>query len=213
HVVENRARMATALGVGADRLLTAYQIHSADAIIADTPWDRNIRPRADAIVTKRPGLAIGISTADCCPVLLAAADAGGIGAAHAGWRGAISDIIATTIDTMQSVGADRSRIVAAIGPMIRQANYEVGPELVQRFLAASPDNARFFSPSPRTGHALFDLAGYIGERLRRAGVTHVEDLGHCTYADAGRVFSFRRATHRRDSDYGRHVNAIALVER
>jgi len=212
NVAENRARMAALLGVARDRLLTAYQTHSADVVVADTPWDPRSRPRADGIVTKRPGLAIGVSTADCGPVLFADARAAIIGAAHAGWRGAWSGIIEATLDAMEKLGADRARIAAAIGPMIRQANYEVGSELVERFLASDRDNARFFSPSPRPGHAQFDLAGYALARLRGAGITRVEDLGHCTYVDPARFFSFRRATHRGEVDYGRHVNAIALSE-
>ena len=213
NVAENRARMAALLDVAPDRLLTAYQIHSANVVAADTPWDRQARPRADGIVTKRPGLAIAISTADCGPILFADVEARVIGAAHAGWRGAWSGIIEATLDAMDKLGADRARVTAAIGPMIRQANYQVGNELVEHFLASDRDNARFFSPSPRAGHAQFDLAGYVAARLRGAGITRVEDLGHCTYADPATFFSFRRATHRGEVDYGRHVNAIALSER
>jgi hypothetical protein len=210
NVSENRARMAAHLGVTPDRLLTAYQIHSPDVVVAQTPWTQSERPRADAIVTDAPGLAIGISTADCGPVLLADPQAGVIGAAHAGWRGALAGVIEATVATMERLGAQRSRMVAAAGPMIRQPNYEVGPDLIERFLAADPGHARFFAPAGRTGHAQFDLAGFVVERLRHAGVGEVEDLGHCTYADPGRFYSYRRATHRAEPDYGRHVNAIAL---
>lgn len=209
-VAENRARMAAALKVGPDRFLTAYQIHSPDVVVAETPWTQAARPRADAIVTCVPGLAVGVSTADCGPVLFAEPQARIVGAAHAGWRGALSGVIEATVAAMEKLGADRSRLIAAIGPMIRQRNYEVGHDLVETFLAADPANGRFFAPAAREAHAQFDLAGYIAARLAHAGVAHVEDLGHCTYADPLRFFSYRRSTHRVEPDYGRHVNAIAL---
>ena len=211
-VAENRARMAAALGVPPDRLLTAYQIHSPDVVVADRPWTRENRPRADAIVTRTPALAIGISTADCGPLLLADAEAGVIGAAHAGWRGALTGVIEAAIAAMEQLGAERSRIAAALGPTIRQPNYEVGPEFVARFLAADADNARFFAPSDRAGHAMFDLAGYIADRLQRAGIVKFEDLGLCTYAEPARFFSYRRTTKLGEADYGRHINAIALID-
>jgi purine-nucleoside/S-methyl-5'-thioadenosine phosphorylase / adenosine deaminase len=211
-VAENRARMAAALRVASDRLLTAYQLHSPDVVTVERPWEPQQRPRADAIVTRVPGLAIGVTTADCGPVLLADAAAGVIGAAHAGWRGAVSGVLEATVAAMERCGADRGRLIAALGPMIRQPSYEVGPELVARFTAENEANARFFQPSPRPGHSLFDLPGYIAARLAAAGVTRVEDLGHCTYADAARFFSYRRSTHRNESDYGRHINAIALAK-
>ena len=210
-VAENRARMAAAMGVAPDRLLSVYQIHSADVVVAERPWPAEARPRADAIVTRVPGLAICASTADCGPVLLADAEAGVIGAAHAGWRGALVGVTDATIAAMERLGAARTRIVAAIGPMIRQPNYEVGPDLVAAFRAADPANARFFTPAPREGHFLFDLAGYLAARLVRAGIAAVEDVGACTYADADRFYSFRRMTHRGEPDYGRHLNAIALL--
>jgi YfiH family protein len=211
-VAENRARMAAALGVPADRLLTAYQIHSPDVVVADKPWTQANRPRADAIVTRTPALAIGISTADCGPLLLADAEAGVIGAAHAGWRGALTGVIEAAIVAMEKLGAERARIAAALGPTIRQPNYEVGPEFVARFLAAAADNARFFAPSDRAGHAMFDLAGYIAARLQRAGIVQFEDLGLCTYAEPERFFSYRRTTRLGEPDYGRHINAIALTD-
>jgi YfiH family protein len=209
-VAENRARMAAALGVAPDCLLTAHQIHSPDVVTIERPWAPAERPRADAIVTRTSGLAIGVTTADCGPVLLADAAAGVIGAAHAGWRGAATGVLEATIAAMERCGADRARMVAALGPMIRQPNYEVGPEFVTRFTADDGANERFFRPSPRKDHALFDLPGYIAARLAGAGVRKVEDLGHCTYADAARFFSYRRSTHRAEKDYGRHINAIAL---
>jgi YfiH family protein len=209
-VAENRSRMAAALGVAPDRLLTAHQIHSPDVVTIDEPWEPQARPRADAIVTRARGLAIAITTADCGPVLLADATAGVIGAAHAGWRGAATGVLEATIAAMERCGADRGRMVAALGPMIRQPNYEVGPEFVTRFKADDGANERFFQPSSRSGHALFDLPGYIATRLAAAGIRRVEDLGHCTYGDAARFFSYRRSTHRKEPDYGRHLNAIAL---
>jgi purine-nucleoside/S-methyl-5'-thioadenosine phosphorylase / adenosine deaminase len=212
NVVENRARMAAALGVTPDRLLTAYQIHSPHVVIAEAPWPHAQRPRADAIVTRVRGLAIGVSTADCGPVLLVDAHAQVVGAAHAGWRGALAGVIEACIAAMERIGADRARIVAALGPMIRQPNYEVGADVADRFLGADRGTARFFAASPRNGHSLFDLAGYIADRLRQAGVSGVEDLGLCTYADPARFFSYRRATHRAEADYGRHVNGIALAD-
>ncbi len=210
HVAQNRARMAAALGVAPDRLVTAYQIHSPEVVTIEQPWPAQERPRADAIVTRTAGLAIGVTTADCGPVLFADAQARVIGAAHAGWRGAFTGVLETTIAAMERSGADRERIVAVLGPMIRQPNYEVGPEFVARFNGADAANDRFFRPAPQPDHALFDLAGYISVRLRAAGIRQVEDLGHCTYADAARFFSYRRSTHRKEPDYGRHINAIAL---
>jgi polyphenol oxidase len=212
NVAANRARMAAALGVAPDRLLTAYQIHSADAVVAQAPWSPQARPRADAIVTRVPGLAIGVTTADCGPVLFADAQARVIGAAHAGWRGAFGGVLDATIAAMEGCGAERGRIVAALGPMISQPNYEVGPEFVARFAAADRANEAFFTPSARADHAQFDLAGYIAARLRRLGIARIEDTGRCTYAAPAEFFSYRGSTHRGEPDYGRHVNAIALAE-
>ena len=210
-VAENRARMARTLEVAPQNLVTAYQVHSPDVVVAEQPWSANTRPRADAIVTRMPGLGIGVTTADCGPVLFAEAQAGVIGAAHAGWRGALAGIIEATVGGMEKLGADRARIVAAIGPMIRQPNYEVGAELVEKFLSDDRGNARFFAPAQRDGHAMFDLAGYVGARLAAAGIQQIEDLDRCTYSDPSRFFSYRRSQHSGESDYGRHVNAIALV--
>lgn len=212
NVAENRARMAAILGVSPDRLLTAYQIHSPDVVVAEEPWTRDTRPRADAIVTRVPRLAIGVSTADCGPLLLADGDARVIGAAHAGWRGALTGVIEATIAAMERLGADRKTMAAALGPTIRQPNYEVGPEFVERFFSADAGNARFFAASQKREHALFDLAGYIGARVRRAGIAQFEDLGLCTYAEPERFFSYRRTTHNGEPDYGRHINAIALAD-
>jgi hypothetical protein len=210
-VEENRARMAAALGVAPDHLLTAYQIHSPDVIVADAPWTKENRPRADAIVTRTPQLALGVSTADCGPLLFADVAAGVVGAAHAGWRGAFSGVIDATVAAMEKLGARRARIAAALGPTIRQPNYEVGPEFIERFTAADAGNAQFFGASPRAGHAMFDLTGYIAARVERAGIVNFEDLGLCTFADPVRFFSYRRMTRLGEADYGRHINAIALT--
>ena len=211
NVTENRARMAAAIGVEPHRLLTAYQFHSAHVVVAEEPWTAEQRPRADAIVTRMRALAVGVTTADCGPVLLADPHARVIGAAHAGWRGALGGVIEATVEAMERLGAARRDIRAAIGPTIRQPNYEVGTDMIARFAAEDPASNRFFAPAAREGHAMFDLGGYIGTRLARAGVGHVEDLGLCNYADPARFFSYRRTTHRGEPDYGRHVNAIALV--
>lgn len=209
-VAENRARMASAVGVAPENFLTAYQIHSPQVVTADKPWRSEDRPRADAIVTAVPGLAVGVSTADCGPVLFADPQARVIGAAHSGWRGAISGVLEATITAMEKLGAARPRIVAAIGPMISQRNYEVGDDLIGQFTSADPGFARFFKPG-KPGHAQFDLPGFVASRLAAAGLTQIEDLGLCTYADPARFYSFRRTTHRAEPDYGRHVNAIALT--
>jgi YfiH family protein len=211
-VEENRARMAAALDVAPDRLLTAYQSHSPDVVVAERPWTRADRPRADAIVTRTPRLAIGVSTADCAPLLFAEPQARVIGAAHAGWRGALGGVIEATVAAMETLGAERAGIAVALGPTIRQPNYEVGPEFVTRFLSADAANARFFTPSERPGHAMFDLAGYIGSRVQRAGLVNFEDLGLDTYAEPARFFSYRRMTIVGEADYGRHINAIALAD-
>ncbi len=210
-VAENRARMAAALAVEPQRLLTPYQIHSPQVAVVTAPWTAETRPRADAIVTRRRGLAVGVTTADCGPILFAEAQAGVIGAAHAGWRGALLGIVEATVEAMEGLGAARKEIRVALGPMIRQSNYEIGPDLIARFRAEDAASDRFFRPATRTDHALFDLPGYIAARLARAGIRHVEDLNLCTYADAERFFSFRRSTHRGEADYGRHVNAIVLT--
>jgi YfiH family protein len=211
NVTENRARMAATLGVAPDRLLSLYQIHSAKVVVAEAPWKTADRPRADAMVTRVPRLAIGIGTADCGPVLIADPDARVVGAAHAGWRGALTGVIEATIEAMEKLGADRARLVAAAGPMISRHNYEVGDDLIQRFRAADEDSARFFAPAERPDHAMFDLPGYIVARLKRAGVTRIEDLGLCTYADPAQFYSYRRSTHCAEPDYGRHINAIVLA--
>ena len=211
-VRDNRARMAAALNVAPSHLVTCYQVHSPDVIVATDPWTRENAPRADAIVTRAAGLAIGVTTADCGPILFADAQAGVVGATHAGWKGALTGVLEATIAAMQKLGAQRGRINAALGPMIRQPSYEVGAEFLERFRAADVSNDRFFVPAARPGHAMFDLPGYIRCRLERAEIASIEDLRLCTYADPERFFSYRRTTHRAEQDYGRHVNAIALTQ-
>jgi polyphenol oxidase len=211
-VVENRRRMAERLGVAPTHLLSAYQTHSPDTIVATGPWGGPLRPKADAIVTASAGLAIGITAADCGPVLLVDPNARVIGAAHAGWKGALTGILESTIEAMERLGAERGGMVAAIGPMIRQQSYEVGGEFVERFLKADAENATYFLPSARDGHAMFDLAGFIRTRLENAGVLMIDDLGVDTYSDDERFYSYRRSVHRKEADYGRHLNAIALEQ-
>ena len=206
HVSENRARVLKTLG--GDKLLTLYQIHSPNAVVANEPWEQG--PQADAMVTNVPGLALGILTADCAPVLFADSAARVIGAAHAGWKGALTGVIGSVLEKMESLGADRTRISAAIGPSISQDNYEVGPEFIARFTDAAKDNSRFFVSSDKAGHWRFDLEAYVVHRLQEAGLTNIEPLSACTYAREGDFFSFRRATHRAEKDYGRQVSAIVL---
>jgi YfiH family protein len=207
-VAENRRRVADWMGVAADHLLTAHQTHSPDVVIAREPF-ATPRPKADAIVTDRPGIAIGASTADCGPVLFADAGARIIGAAHAGWKGAFTGVLENTIAAMENLGARRENIVAVLGPSIGPDNYEVGPEFVARFVEADAENIRYFAPSAKAGHAMFDLNGYTVDRLTTAGVA-AEGLGRCTYAEEDLFYSYRRTTHRKEPDYGRQVSAIVL---
>jgi polyphenol oxidase len=208
-VAENRRRMAEQMGVATSHFVSPWQIHSPDAVVASAPWDVASRPRADAIVTRTEGLAIGVTAADCGPILLVDPHARVIGAAHAGWKGALTGILESAVDNMEKLGAERTGIVAAIGPLIRQHSYEVGGEFVERFIEADADNSLFFIPSARAGHAMFDLAGFIRMRLENAGVLMIDDIGVDTYADE-RFYSYRRSVHRSEPDYGRHVHAIAL---
>jgi purine-nucleoside/S-methyl-5'-thioadenosine phosphorylase / adenosine deaminase len=208
-VAENRRRMAEQIGVTPENFLTVWQIHSPDAVVAAGPWEGQ-RPRADAIVTRTEGLAIGATAADCGPILFVDPNARVIGAAHAGWKGALTGVVESTVAAMEKLGAERSGIVAAIGPLIRQHSYEVGGEFVERFLEADAENAMFFLPATREGHAMFDLAGFIRMRLENAGVLMIDDIGVDTYSDE-RFYSYRRSVHRNEPDYGRHVHAIALA--
>lgn len=208
-VTENRWRVTTALGVAPTDLATPYQVHGTDAAIVETAWPPGEGPKADAVVTNRPGIAIGVGTADCGPVLFADAEAGVIAAAHAGWRGALAGITDSTITAMETLGAERSRIVATLGPTISQPNYEVGAEVRAAFIDADGANARFFVASPNAGRFQLDLPAYIVARLKAAGVAGAS-LGLCTYADETRFYSYRRATHRGEPDYGRLLAAIVL---
>lgn len=208
-VFKNRARAARTLGVQHDRLATPYQVHGTDAFTVEEVWELGKGPKADAVVTNRPGIAVGVGTADCGPILFADSAARVVAATHAGWRGALAGVLDATIVAMEKLGAQRERIVAVLGPTISRANYEVGPDLVAEFEKADSANARFFSPAAREGHAMFDLPGFIVARLLAAGVL-AADSGHCTYADEERFFSYRRATHRGEADYGRLLAAIAL---
>lgn len=207
-VRENRRRVAAWMGVAPEKLLTAYQVHSPDVIVATGPFPAE-RPKADAVVTDRPGIAVAASTADCGPVLFAERQAGVVGAAHAGWKGAFTGVLENTVEAMEKLGARRERITAVLGPSISQANYEVGPEFVERFVRADGGNQRYFTPSAKDGHAMFDLNLYTVDRLKKAGV-EAEQLGRCTYAEEDLFFSYRRSTHRGESDYGRLISAIVL---
>ena len=209
HVAENRRRMADVLRVPPERFLTVFQIHSPDVAVASNPWDTATRPKADAIVTRTEGLAIGVTAADCGPILFADPTARVIGAAHAGWKGALTGVVEATVEAMEKLGAERASIVAAIGPLIRQPSYEVGNEFVERFIEADAENSLYFLPGAREGHAMFDLAGFIRRRLENAGVLVIDDTGIDTYSDE-RFFSYRRSVHRKETDYGRHVHAIVL---
>ncbi len=210
-VLENRARAAGHLGTSRDRLATPYQLHGIDAVAVEDAWGPGLGPKVDAVVTDRPGIALGVGTADCGPVLMADAEACVIAAAHAGWKGALAGILESAVATMERLGAKRERVVAVLGPAISADAYEVGPELVSRFVKADPKNAHHFRPSERQDHAYFDLPGYIVARLRAAGLGAVHDVGLCTYADEARFFSYRRATHRGEPDYGRLLSAIVLT--
>jgi YfiH family protein len=205
-VRENRRRVAARLG--ATDLVTAYQVHSNVAVVADAPWEK--APEADAIVTATPGLAIGVLTADCTPILLADQQARVVGAAHAGWRSARDGIIAAVIAAMEQLGATRERILAAVGPTISQAAYEVGGEFEAAFLADKPDNQRYFR-RVRGDRPHFDLPAFCHAQLLEAGASVVENLGLCTYENESLFYSFRRATHRLDADYGRQISAILIL--
>lgn len=204
-IVENRQRAVEAVLPGA-RLVTVHQVHSADAVEAGD-WADDNRPPADALVTDRPGILLGILTADCAPILLADRDAGVIGAAHAGWRGAVAGVAASTVAAMEKLGARRDRIVAAVGPCIAQRNYEVDHAFAERL---DPDHDRFFTDGP-AGKPHFDLLSFVVASLAAAGITRIEALGLDTYAAPTRFFSYRRATHRQEPDYGRQLSLIGLA--
>lgn len=209
-VAENRARMARRLEAEAHRLLVPYQIHSSDALYVAEPWDAEARPRCDGLVTDAAGLALGVTGADCGMLLFADARAGVVGAAHAGWKGALFGMIEATIAAMETRGARRADIHVALGPAIAGDSYEVGAEFRERFEAADEGYARFFAPSTRHGHAMFDLPAFIGARVAACDVASFENLRIDTYANETRCFSYRRSVHREEPDYGRLVSAIAL---
>jgi YfiH family protein len=204
----NRHRVADAMDVAPEDLATIYQVHSADALTLDSPPEQGT-VKADAMVTATPGLALGVLTADCQPVLFSDPEAGVIGAAHAGWKGALGGVLEATLERMEELGADRARIVAAIGPTISQQAYEVGPEFLETFLAEDSESARFFANG--TGDRYhFDLVGYSLNRLRTAGIADVEWIRRCTYSEPERFYSYRRSVHNKEADYGRLISVIRL---
>ena len=207
-VLENRRSAAAHLNPASTIVTTPWQVHSPDAVIADGPFQGG-KPKADGIVTSTPGLVIGVVTADCGPILFSDPNAGVVGAAHAGWKGALGGVLENTIAAMEKLGARRADIRAVLGPSISQRNYEVGPEFVLAFLAKDPAFKRFFIAGPRPDHSMFDLRAFTLHRLEAAGVA-CASTGDCTYADEGNFYSYRRATHRREADYGRQLSAIAI---
>jgi polyphenol oxidase len=209
-VRENRTRAAAALGRREEDIVTVHQVHSGTAVTVTEPWQWDAAPRADGLATRLPGVMLAIMTADCAPILFADAHARVVGAAHAGWRGAKAGIAEATVKEMEALGAARSRIRAAVGPTIGLACYEVDLTFHDLFIAEAPGMERFFRPGADAGHRQFDLPGYVADRLDGLGLAAVERLDHDTYSDPARLFSFRRATHRGEADYGRQISAIAL---
>ena len=210
NVARNRSRLAARLGTSPQSLVTPYQIHSADVVVADEPWAPGEAPKADGVVTIQPDLAIAISTADCVPVLFADSHTKVIGAAHAGWQGAFSGVLEATLEQMERLGAQRMHICASIGPAISQSAYEVGEEFEARFLEQNSENARFFSRESDASRPHFNLTGYVAARLQNAGINMIDNLLLCTYQDETRFFSYRRSCHRHEPDYGRQISAIMI---
>ena len=210
HVRENRKRVAHNLGLGEGKLLSVHQIHSPNTVYVDQPWALGNGPQADAMVTDQPGIGLGILTADCTPVLLADGERAIIGAAHAGWKGAVGGVLESVVAQMVSRGAKHASIVATIGPTISQSNYEVGQDFREQFLAKDPTSQKWFEPGEKEAHFQFNLPGFVAERLEQLGVGTVENMDLCTYADENRFFSYRRTTHRAQSDYGRGISVITL---
>jgi hypothetical protein len=210
-VIENRARAVAAIGMPAGTLVTAYQVHSAKAAVVDQVWSRDGAPQVDGLVIDKPGITLGILTADCAPVLFVDPQAKVIGAAHAGWRGAIAGVLQQTIDRMVELGAKRKYIRAAVGPCIGRHSYEVGAAFPAPFLAQDPTHARYFIPSIRDQHYLFDLAGYVRDQLMAAGIGDVDVTGQDTCGDEDHFFSYRRTTLRHEPDYGRQISLIGLT--
>ncbi|MEM9331128.1 MAG: peptidoglycan editing factor PgeF [Pseudomonadota bacterium] len=211
NVLENRRRVAHHSGVTTDNLMTLYQVHSPQVITVSKPFENGQRPKADGLVTSKPGLAIGILTADCGPVLFADHQNQVAGACHAGWKGATGGVLENTVSAMEASGAQRKNIRAVLGPTISAANYEVGPEFVDRLLDINPENQSYLKPSQKPEHAMFDLPAYIVNRLENIGVQSVW-TGHCTYADEEKFFSYRRKTHRQEEDYGRQISVISIAQ-
>jgi YfiH family protein len=209
-VAQNRARVAEHLEVQPANLVSLYQIHSATPVTVNQPWDRASPPQADGMVTDRPGIALGILSADCGPVLFCDPEAQVIGAAHAGWQGALSGILEATLKAMEDLGADRSRIHATLGPTISQNSYQVGPEFKEKFTHKNNDFHSYFKLSDKDHHFQFDLPSFIQNRLKEAGIQSATDLARCTYEDADGLFSYRRTTHRGEADYGRNISVITL---
>jgi YfiH family protein len=209
-VIENRRRAMAFLELPEAALATNFQIHSADVVVVDKVWPRDERPKADAMVTRSPGVALGILTADCAPILFADDTARVIGAAHAGWRGAVCGVTEATVAAMAKLGAEVGRIRAAVGPCIAQASYEVGPEFPGPFLAQDRAHGSFFTPSQRPGHFMFDISGYLQLRLKAIGIGEIEIVTRDTCAEADMFFSYRRTTLAGGKDYGRGLSAIAL---
>lgn len=207
-IAENRRRVGDAVLPGA-MLTGLYQVHGSRCVIVDKNTDPTARPEADAHATRTPGVLLGILTADCVPVLLADREAGVVGAAHAGWKGALAGVTDATLDAMESLGASRTNIGAAIGPCIARASYEVDDSFVHRFVAHDPANERFFAAG-KPGHAMFDIAAYVAARLAAAGVTRIAIGGQDTYAEANDYFSYRRACHKGENTYGRQLSVIGL---
>jgi len=210
HVDENRRRIAQALGAETASLLTLYQIHSTHVITVNGVWDIDERPQADAMVTATPGIALGILTADCVPLLFADTEAGVIGAAHAGWKGALGDIAAETVRIMIGLGAQLERIAVAIGPSIAKQSYEVRTAFKEPFLTANPASENYFAGTQNNGHWLFDLKGFIRDSLTRTGINNINMLENDTYLEESDFFSYRRATHNGEPNYGRQISAIML---
>ncbi len=210
-VLQNRAYVAGVMNVPASRLVTLYQAHTIECLVVDKPFSEP-PSHADALVTRTPHLCLGISTADCTPIFLADPQARVIGAVHAGWRGAIAGILPATIEKMCGQGAKAENIVAAIGPVIRQASYEVGQDVILACTTRDKTYERFFKPAQKSGHAMFDLPGLVAAELQKAGVTNIEDLKRDTYTEEDLFFSYRRMTHRSEPDYGRHLHAIVLED-
>lgn len=211
HVVENRRRAMQVLASSGARLVTLYQVHGRESVVVREPWDIGNAPKADAVVTTVRGIALGVLTADCAPVLFADAETQVIAAAHAGWKGALAGVIESAVRAMEQLGAQRNRIVAGIGPCISQSSYEVGDELRAALEDARSDNMRFLVPSKRAEHWLFDLAGFVEAQLRRADIEDICAVPACTYRQDADFFSYRRATHRAEPDYGRQLSAIMLI--